>query len=1236
MAPSTSHPLQRKIGRLRARVRRLVVVYALSWIIGAVLVTAVLLGLADYLVRFQDRGIRVICTLALLGVLGWTCYRFLFVGLTARLSDVELARRLQRRFPKLGDSLASSVEFIAQPEDDPTAGSAALRRAVIAQTTAETEPVDFRRAVRPGPAWRAAVILLAILLVVLVVVVLDPLSSRLAAARLVNPFGDVAWPQTYHLVLCREVTKVARGQAFEVEVVDAGGIRLPSDVRIHYRFENPDGSAEETEPMRFVDGRTATRGEGGAADPRRQNGVMVARRENVTRPFSYRIEGGDDRSMPWIPVEVLEPPAVEALSIKLFPPEYTGWPPEKAERHIRALEGTRVEISATATKPLQSAVFCLEGGRQKEASPAGPQRRSFRTEFVVEKSGAYWFRLTDAEGITGGTDARWEIRAVPDTPPSVSIEQPNGNLFVTAGAEVPRRIAAKDNLAVHRIELKLTRSDRAAGDEVVLPLHIGPDRVEAQPSGLSAAESGHQVVATDNWQLAEMNLEPGTQITFYATASDYRPSSGQSEPRRLTVITPEELAERLAARQATILAELSRVLEMQQQSRRQVGELEIRLGEVGHLSQLDVDHLRGAELNQLQATRTLTSPGEGVPMHVLGLLADLENNKVDSPDVRRQMRALLEEIDRLGREPLPIIGRELTSAIKAAQIRLQDRPSGKPPERPGDEAPKPDPLVAKSLDAAGKHQDHVVASLQQMLDELGRWGRYRRFHARISQLLRDQRELVDGTKEVGRRTLTKDPEDLLPQESADLKILARRQFGLAGDLDEVRQGMQQAAAEIEQSDPLFAQTVADALVRAAELAVSGQMRSAGGSIQRNQIGQAIRQQEKILQDLQEILDILANRREHELTRLIKQLREAEADLAEMARREEGLRKQIDEAENLPDQQQRRSELERLGRQQEQLQQEAERMARRLERLLAESAAQTTSQAAEKMHQAGQSARQGQGRGAAKQAQAAKQDLDEARRQVAQRRRQAEAELAMEQMAQLQETLQGMHGQQSQMLRETVRLDRLFQDQGQLTRAQAASLHALARGQSLLQSETVALTEKLVGAEVFNLALSGAASEMGRAAALLDRRRTGAATQQAEQNALRRLDQLLEALEPVPPEGSPDESGEGGSGGAGKQGAPPGNALQTLAELKLLKLLQQEVNARTQALEETFGSAATLTGDALRQYVQLGEEQGRLADLLLNLIRPQENPEDSLEVIPGVEPGAEEDDLLLPREKEALQ
>jgi len=1204
-----SHPLEQKIATLRTRVRRLVTLHGLSWVVAAVLGATLLLGLVDYQLRFQDRGIRVICSLLVLGTLGWTCYRYLFLPMTARLRDVDLALRLQRRYPALEDRLVSSVEFLRQSEDDPLAGSPALRRAVVARTTAETERLDFSDVLDARSPRSAVMVSLAICLTAAILVTWKPLASGIAVARLINPFDNLPFPQETHLQLRRPtVTRVARGQPFEVAVVAAANTKLPAEVRIYYRFEGPDGNVtEESERMQRI------------------GDAMVARRENVVRPFSYRAEGGDDRLMAWVHVEVVEPPQIESLSIRLVPPPYTGWPAEKSGKHIRALVGTRAEISAVADRPLKSAFIGLRSGREIDAGPHGTQQRDLAAQFVIdedfiidgEQAEAWAFQIIDREGLAGGSDMGGEIRAVLDSPPTVAIEQPAANLFVTTRAVVPLRVVAKDNLAVREVALAFAASDRPEAaepkaaeqgpKESVLQLYAGPRQVDPQPAGgLSGdSDSGDRRVVEHRWELADLQLSPGTQLTFRATAGDYLPQSGHSRPRQLMVITPEELQERIGGRENLIVTELTRVLKMQRGSRSQVTSLEIRLSEVERLEEADIDRLLPAELAQRQVHRSLTSRSEGVPMHIVALLADLENNRLDSPDVQRRMQGLLDEIDRLDRQHLTVIGRALNTAIKSARVGLQQRSAAA------------DGRVADSLAQAGRHQDQVIAALEQMLDQLARWDDYRRFHREISQLLRDQQELTARTAEVGRSTLTKDAKDLRPQELADLKILVARQIELARRLDRIQQAMQQTADQLQQSDPLAAQTVADALAEARRLAISGQMLATGGHIDRNQVGQAARAQKQIAEDLQEVLDILANRRQQELVRLVEKLKEAENDLADVEQRQGDLQDEMEAAAGEPDEAQRRK-LRELGRRQEQLRKETEQMARRLQRLLADRASRTTAGAAAQMGQAGQCAGGGDCEGASRSAAAAKKDLAQARRELTQRRRQAQAELAGEQLAHLEDDVKRLRVQQQNVVDQTERFEELRRTEGRLTRAQVAGLRDLARRQEFLCTETLQLADQLVGAGAFHLALLVAARDMQQAAELLGRRQTGSIVQQSERHALGRLDMLLEALKPEPPEPGPDNgNAAGGAGGGAKgQGGAP-NAARALAELKLLKLLQEEINLRTALLDQAV-TAGTLTDQQRRQYVSLSEEQGLLADLVLQLIKPQaQNPEDDPENLPDL-------------------
>ncbi len=184
------------------------------------------------------------------------------------------------------------------------------------------------------------------------------------------------------------------------------------------------------------------------------------------------------------------------------------------------------------------------------------------------------------------------------------------------------------------------------------------------------------------------------------------------------------------------------------------------------------------------------------------------------------------------------------------------------------------------------------------------------------------------------------------------------------------------------------------------------------------------------------------------------------------------------------------------------------------------------------------------------------------------------------------------------------------DRGELSRPQSSSVHSLSREQKALEAETRAQAEKLAAAEVFQLALSSAARDMARAAAQLDRGETGMLAQQAQQDALARLAALLEALKPSNQAGSPKK--QGGEGGEGKQGGNT-DAIKLISELKLLKLMQEDLNRRFQQLPDVADEAQRHARQA-----ELSQDQGRLADVAFKLSKPLEgNPEDDPDKLPDL-------------------
>src|SRR5580704_11399327 len=168
------HVLENELAQVRRRVRSLVVLHALAWLVGGLVAALVIFGLADYLIHFQDRGIRLMCSFMIVNMVIWAVSRYLWPAWRTELRDVDLALRVEKRFPHLNERFASTIQFLKQPADDPESGSPLLRREVINETTALVEPLDLREVVDPRPVARTICGAVAICLLGLAVLLAAP------------------------------------------------------------------------------------------------------------------------------------------------------------------------------------------------------------------------------------------------------------------------------------------------------------------------------------------------------------------------------------------------------------------------------------------------------------------------------------------------------------------------------------------------------------------------------------------------------------------------------------------------------------------------------------------------------------------------------------------------------------------------------------------------------------------------------------------------------------------------------------------------------------------------------------------------------------------------------------------------------------------------------------------------------------------------------------------------------
>lgn len=1230
-----TEPLENRLLQLRRRVRQVVWLYGLSGVVVVVFGAALFVGLLDWAFHLDDPGVRLILGVTILAAGTYVAWRYLARPLRRPLSDVDLAMRIEQRFPGFQDSFASTVQFLER-RTDPTLGSPELQQNVIRETIRQADGVNLADVIETRGVRRLVGVAVAICLTVALIVGLNQAEAGIALNRLVFPFAGIDWPKTTDLRLMTDdfdrisygdpdPIRLARGDVLTLYVENVKG-PLPDDLHMEYLFADEEVVRDR---LRKVSRRDAQG---------RMREVGVARVVATRGPMWFRAVGGDDRDKPMFELEVVPPPLLEELQVILTPPAYSGREVETLPPgvgHVQGLVGTQVEIAARVNKPLKSASLRVRNRSPQPIELTG-DARELKARFDVDEPGvySYWFDLQDQQNFENPDAPRYEIRGIADLPPDIDIERPATDQYVTAKAEVPLKFLAHDDLGLKdvRLHFKLRDTQESLAEPRLMR--------DGSQTGLRPAD----LVVEEVWALSELPLAPGMRIVFYAEATDdfdLGPEHvGRSISRVLTIVSPAEKQAELASRQSDLLDELDRLFKAQSRAREHVGELETQLNTVGSLRPEDVDLLKRIELDQRQISSQLLNPLDGVEARTQKALAELRNNKIDDPGMSLRLHQIVDELSLLREEYLPAVEQDLTRARKAANMGIRRDPPQSADEADGGEEtsaevrsadgkdssqedssgwpPQPNSIrtaldgqdesgilgeQSAALTRAGANQDAVLESLDVMRQRLTQWRNRNDVMRDLDDLLAGQEQIGKDAAEIGRRTLARDIDQLTPQEEADLAKVAERQRGQSDRLQELRNTLNELAGQPPAGSTSGGQLLRDAQDHIESRAIGGRMRQVADELQRNNVGLAAAGQQQILDDLQELRDILNDRGVHDSETLVKQLQQAEAELSTLRKRQEQLRKAARDAERLSDRRQRERELERLRKLQQQLREDVARLSRKLRRLQARRPSDAAGRAARRMGQAEERLGGGDPTTAADQQREALDDLEQAQRELAAARQQAQERLARELLERMGDELKSMIALEQSVIDETRRLDAEHATRGSWSKAQLKSLLDLRETQRQLKQDTDRLVDSLQAVEVFALALRGASREMQKAVDRLADRQTGEKTVQAEQAAKRRFVELVAALEPEETAGqAPPMGGAGADQNVGADDAVP-----QLAQLKMIKTLQESLLRKTALLDQRRLEGGGLTREELEELEEIADEQGRLADLARNLMRAFTEP-----------------------------
>jgi hypothetical protein len=1286
LAPAAeARDLSGRLEELRRSWRRLLVVVGAGTIVALALGVVIVCGSLDALVNLP----AVVRAAALMSVLT-AC------GLAARRSvlrfcslgdDLALALRVEEQFPELDDALASSLEFDRQP-----GGSPYLRRATLRRAERQARVCDFRHVIDHRPAIRVVGVVILVVAICATLAFVRPTAGRIAVLRIVDPFGDHAWPAGT-LLTVDAPEWLPRGEPFVLRGELAGVI--PERVTFGFALEGSSPS-EQMVPVAESEGA----------------GSFAVRLEpnRLPRTFRYRLRA-NDAAVSWRTVRVVTPPQLVPLDgrpspqVHLTYPGYTDLPPVNVPDGGTACEcvtGTMVRIRAATDRPVTNVWIELAGDSPRQVVAAGllPLAAAAPYEALTAEAigravvgrqpalvdgsqldlsfrpyvgGLYQLRFADDAGLEGRRTI--DLNVTLDPPPAVSIEGATASrdgLGRLPTATIPLVVVVEDpTFAVRRAWLEY----RCGPEETVqrLPLYehaeigaalpkllnlvAGPQRLRSSMLRIERDVDLGRVRHADGRPLVE-----GDSVIVQAAADDFddvtvpKPA-GRSHEVEIHIVGPAALLTAVQKGEADVQRRLQELVRIQREAIDQAAPAEARRRQEGALAADDFEKLVRAEELQQQLRTRLGDERDGLRATVERLRQALRDSPLPSTRDRDRLDVAAAELDRLSREELAPVEPLLS------QARTEQGPVAP-------EARKRGPLPR-----AVEHQRNAERILRGLLEDMRPWTHAREVRADVAALDRDQDRLAQERAALESLGLLGKPPQHLPSDQRErLGRLAERQEALAeragellGKVDRQIAKTQAAAAAREteaaahevraaeferqpaspnpvpgangedpsrQARRLRRQAAdaraaasadrreAEALAAAREAAqhdlssstdaeptaggsLPGRQRQAAEKLARNELGEARQSQEAADRMLKAVQDVLGEKADVDEERLAKKrmLEAADGELDRLTEDQDQLRGRVKAAEGIAEARQRRETLRQLAREQEELRERARDLAERLTRLRVESAADEVWRVARAMVQA---------RDAMDDDEPAREKLDdsldrldEARDRLDQTRRTIEDELQREVAAKLVECLQGLKNRHQAHVAECERLFQEARQTGAWSRLQQKSLGDLAAAEAALANELDPLAKKQSEtAKIIAHMLGEAADALGEVGPVVERMRDGPmdvdsweadrrTVRDPQQLALKRLAQVLDALKDDPRNASANAGGKSNPGGAGGTE----NAVPSLAQLKLLRALQAELNERTASFAKQHPDTSKLTAAERVELEAIRKEQAGLADLV---------------------------------------
>lgn len=867
-----------QLRRLRRMARALLLMQrGMHWL-AVLLGVGLVCGLGDYLLRLPG-WLRGLIDLIVVGTASFWCWRWYGEVRRFAPSLSTLALRVERVFPAARDNFASAIDFALQPASYAhPARTADLVGAAIGEAQQRMRDVPVTKMIDWRPTLRKAIPLAVVMVAVLTPAMSARRESGLALRRWAMPFGDAQWPTRQYVVTDEKEEVAPTDQPLRFTARVLRGYRDGMRTWLHYRAHDADGAEGSWRRLLM----TPTSNGAGRYDRVLEVGRDLAVDFGWIVPdplpyagVSYRIESGDHQTET-SSIRLVPRPVVRDVVLTIAAPIYAEAMVQTQVMRMHellsaggqiatatALRGSRIHMRIELNKAVpwtddvvDAALPGLAGlARVSEKTgdfagrTVGHPGPAVAIEFDLNASGESEIMIADPFGFTTLSGRLYRVQAIADTPPRVTIGEPQADEQVLDTAEIALRAVARDDVGVTTAHL-----------EVAMPAKTDSEKGKTLLVMGTAQAEGRHVETTAHLALADRGLVAGDEVVITAEACDGYHWNGEkheavrSGPRRLLIIEPAIMVRQIRRRLSMVRKNAEQTAERQRENLREAASSEI-------------------------SQRRITNRIETMANILTSVQHRMTRNVLDGPE----LKTLVEHASDLVQSA--------ASASTAAGGALVF-PSGS-----DEDAAALEEAVTESQEQTAESLEALARLLEQGRDVLTMQLTLKRLHREQQHVAEATRGLLPHTAGQARETLGTDLE-------ASLSELGRRQGAIREEMTPLLENMQVTSEAIRDgalpvSDEATAMALREAATTAQRRGLGEKLASARTSIDANRLAQAGTDQQESLEVMREMLEALEQQQQHRTELLRRRLAELAESIHRLIHQQQAQRARVQEAGALP-------------------------------------------------------------------------------------------------------------------------------------------------------------------------------------------------------------------------------------------------------------------------------------------------------------------------------------------------